>query len=48
MFRCILEFNDAQSVEYRLDHLKPSMIKDPTKKFPKLRAKAGESRCLVP
>ena len=50
MFRCILEFYDVQSVEYRLDHLKPSMIKDPTKKFPKLRAKAGEfgeSRCLV-
>ena len=44
MFRCILEFHDVQSVEYRLDHLKPSMIKDPTKKFPKLRAKAGESR----
>ncbi|CAE7839939.1 unnamed protein product [Symbiodinium sp. CCMP2592] len=48
MFRCILEFYDVQAVEYRLDHLKPSMIKDPKKKFPKLRAKAGESRCLVP
>ncbi|CAE6955397.1 unnamed protein product [Symbiodinium sp. CCMP2592] len=47
-FRCILEFYDVQAVEYRLDHLKPSMIKGLKKKFPKLRAKAGESRCLVP
>ena len=40
MFRCILEFHDVQSVEYRLDHLKPSMIKD-TKKFPSLEQKLG-------
>ena len=48
LFRLIQDYYVSSNAHSRLDELKPSMIKDPKKKFPKLRAKAGEARCLVP
>ena len=48
LFKLMVDFYNSNDCQNRLDELKPSMVKDPKKPFPKLRAKAGEARELVP
>ena len=48
LFKLTVDVYNSNDCQSRLDELKPSMVKDPKKPFPKLRAKAGEARELVP